>query len=229
MTEDEFFTEIEQGWACRQDELLALQNLASKMEVGDADQYRRALVLMLYAHFEGGVKFSLQVYVKYLNELNITVGDASAEIAAASVSDVMHALRDPFRKCKEFSRDLPDDSGLHRFARDRELMAVLPEIMSRTLSIDDGVVDTDSNLKPVVLRRILYRIGLDYKLYAHHDGVINRLIRTRNSIAHGESMAGVSKEKYESLREPVFDVMRDVKVRLRGCLRSKVFLRGVAA
>lgn len=105
MTEDEFFSELEAGWATRQAELLALQNLAARMEECDADRYRRAMVLMLYAHFEGGVKFSLLVYVKFLNELDIAIVDANAEIAAAGISDVMHALRDPHRKCPEFSRN----------------------------------------------------------------------------------------------------------------------------
>lgn len=229
MTEDEFFSELEDGWAIRQDELLNLQNLAARMNVADADRYRRAMVLMLYAHFEGGVKFSFQVYVKFLNELNIAVGDANTEIAAAGISDVMQALRDPYRKCPEFSRELPDDSDLHRFARDRELMSVLPEILSRKLSIDDRVVNTESNLKPVILRRILYRLGLDHHLYDHHEYAINKMIRIRNSIAHGESMAGVSEEKYEKLRDVVFDVMQDVRLKLRDCLHRQVYRRGAAA
>lgn len=229
MTEDQVFSDLEEGWAARQQELLTLQNFAARMEADDADKYRRALVLMLYAHFEGGIKFSLQVYVKFLNELEITVGDASSQIAAASVSDVMQALRDPSRKCKEFSRDLPDDSSLHRFARDKELMEVLPDILERKVVIDDRVVNTESNLKPVILRRILYRVGLDHHLYDHHEHVINKLIRVRNSIAHGESMSGVSKERYEDLRDVVFEVMRDVCMKLRDCVRRQVYLRQVIA
>lgn len=229
MTEDQVFSDLEDGWAMRQRELLALQNFAARMESDEADKYRRALVLMLYAHFEGGIKFSLQVYVKFLNELHITVGDASSEIAAASVSDVMQALRDPHRKCREFSRELPDDSDLHRFARDRDLMLVLPNIMSRKLSIDDRVVNTESNLKPVILRRILYRVGLDHNLYAHHERAINMLVRVRNGIAHGETMAGVSKERYEELRDVVFQVMRDVQLKLRDCLHRRVYLREAMA
>lgn len=229
MTEDEFFSELEAGWATRQAELLALQNLAARMQQCDADRYRRAMVLMLYAHFEGGVKFSLLVYVKFLNELDIAIVDANAEIAAAGISDVMHALRDPHRKCPEFSRELPDDSDLHRFARDRELMSVLPDILNRKLSIDDRVVNTESNLKPIILRRILYRLGLDHHLYDHHEYAINRLIRIRNSIAHGESMSGVSKERYDEVRDVVFDVMRDVRLRLRDCLHRQVYLRKAAA
>jgi hypothetical protein len=203
--------------------------MAAGMSQADGDRYRRALVLMLYAHFEGGIKFSIQVYVKYLNELEITVGNASSDIAAASISDVMHALRDPYRKCREFSKDLPDDSALHRFARDKELMQVLPDILSRKVAIDDKVVNTESNLKPVILRRILFRVGLDHHLYDHHESAINELIRVRNSIAHGESMSGVSKERYVELRDVVFDVMRDVRLRLRDCVHRQVYLRQAAA
>lgn len=95
--------------------------------------------------------------------------------------------------------------------------------------IDDRVVNTESNLKPAILGRILYRVGLDPHLYDHHEHAINKLIRVRNSIAHGESMSGVSRERYEQVRGVVFDVVRDVRMRLREFVRCQVYLRHVSA
>lgn len=108
-------------------------------------------------------------------------------------------------------------------------MEVLPEIMERRVVIDDRVVNTESNLKPAILGRILYRVGLDHHLYDRHEHAINKLIKVRNSIAHGESMSGVSRERCEQLRDIVFDVMRDVRMRLRECVRCQVYLRQVSA
>src|SRR5947207_897222 len=114
------WAEIEDDQAWREEEIRFFQNRAvSVADPNEQDQFRRALVLLLYAHFEGFVKFSLLLYVGAVNSAGVRCDEASYAVAAASLADLFAALRDPTRKCPEFRRDLPDDSALHRFARDR--------------------------------------------------------------------------------------------------------------
>jgi HEPN superfamily RiboL-PSP-like protein len=47
----------------------------------------------------------------------------------------------------------------------------------------------ESNLKPVVLRKILFRLGFPPETFASHEGTIHRLVNRRNNIAHGLSAA----------------------------------------
>lgn len=113
-------------------------------------------------------------------------------------------MRDPNRKCAEFARALPDDSALHRFARDREFMEVAWKIAARSVQIDpDVVADTESNLKPVVLRKMLFRLGLDPALAQPWEGAIHQLLNRRNDVAYGTAKAGLEEKEYGQLEQAV--------------------------
>jgi hypothetical protein len=86
--------EADQVW--RREELVFFQNQSGLIESSEKkDQYRRALVVMLYAHFEGFCKFALTLYVTSINNAGVTCGDVTPAIAASSLSDIFAALRNP--------------------------------------------------------------------------------------------------------------------------------------
>src|SRR6202012_5959932 len=90
--------ETEREW--RENEMRLLRNQIASISSDDARKIaRKALVVMLYAHFEGACKALLSMYVNRLNALGLVVDQVQPAIGAASVSDVMFALRDPARKC----------------------------------------------------------------------------------------------------------------------------------
>jgi hypothetical protein len=95
------------------------------------------------------------------------------------------------------------------------------------VTIPDDFVDTESNLKPVVLRKILYRLGLPHDQFSQHEGKIDRLLRVRNKIGHGESRSGVTAKDYEELRMIVFQIMEDVKRQIMESLGQGHFRRPV--
>lgn len=230
MTLDDFAIELERDQESREAEVRFLQNLVAELDLSEdaADRYRRSLVLMLYAHFEGAVKFSLQTYLRFVNEQGLKVSEVSSAIAAASLNDVLHALRDTKKKCDLFRRPLPDDSALHRFARERDFVDQLGDVLSRPVSIKDGFVDMESNLKPVVLQKLLYQVGLDPRMFAEHDGTIHKLLAIRNKISHGESMLGVKAVDYDQLRTATLRVMTELKAGLRQSLRTAAYRRVAA-
>jgi hypothetical protein len=216
--------EAEQEW--RESELRALQNMAESLpSEAEKDRFRRALVMMLYAHFEGFCKFSLGLYVREVNSARITCGDATYAIAAASLTDMFEALRNPLKKCDEFRNELPDDEKLHRFARDREFIERTHEIESRIVSIPDHIVDVEDNLKPIVLRKLLFRLGMDHDQFAAIEGQIHWLLNYRNGIAHGSFRDGVSEDRYHPLYEAVFNIMNAVKRDVLTALSNRGYLR----
>src|ERR1017187_9532491 len=102
--------ELEADRAWREDEIRFFQNQGADLDdTSEQEQYRRALVLLLYAHFDGFCKFALTVYVNAINGEGITCAAASHAIAAASLADVFMALRDQNSKCAEFQNSAPDD------------------------------------------------------------------------------------------------------------------------
>jgi hypothetical protein len=163
---------------------------------------RKALVVMLYAHFECVTKAIFAMYVNRLNALSLRVAEVVPALGAASLANVFRALRDPNTKCKEFARALPDDSALHRFARDRDFVEGAWTFASRALQIDgDSVVDTESNLKPVVLRKILFRLGMEPSTMQPWEGSIQQLLQRRNDVAHGTAKDGLSEDDYTKLEQ----------------------------
>ncbi|MBX3214329.1 MAG: hypothetical protein KF850_20005 [Labilithrix sp.] len=216
--------EAEREWREREMRLFRNQ-VASLANEDERKIARKMLVVMLYAHFEGVCKTLLSTYVIKLNALGLTVDGVEPAIAAASLYEVFKALRDPNKKCKVFARALPDDTQLHRFAREREFVEVAWQIATRPVQIDaDEVVNTESNLKPVVLRKILYQLGLDPKLAEPWEGTIDHLLRRRNDVAHGTAKGGLDEKDYSALEQAVALVIDGLVQAISQAIANKAYL-----
>ncbi len=195
--------ELEREWRDR--EMRDFRNRVAAIAGDDERRIaRKGLVVMLYAHFEGVSKALLAMYANNVNRLGLKVSDASYAISAASLSDVFVVLRDPQRKCPEFADLLPDDSALHRFARDKDFIEAVWRVAERSATLNtDNVVDTESNLKPVVLRKILFRLGLDPEVVRPWEGSLHWLLNKRNDVAHGSRRLGFEEKEYAEVEAAV--------------------------
>jgi hypothetical protein len=209
MKVEDFSAELESDLEWRQAEVLFFQNVSSGIRDTDLQRYLKSLVLVVYAHVEGYVKFSLSSYVRAINSQMLSCNDANDAIVAASLSDLLSALRDAQRKSKDFSK-APDDAALQQFCRDREFVSKSRDFFSMTVKIPDSAVNTESNLWPIVLRKNLYRLGLPHDRLSHLDGALSRLVNTRNEIGHGSRRDGVEWKDYLELRNAAFKVMQDI-------------------
>ena len=199
--------ELDREW--REAELRLLRNRIAYID--DESQQktaRKALVVMLYAHFEGLCRSLLNIYVKELNSLGILAADAHSALVASAHSDVFFALRDPQRKCDLFRRSLPDDTALHRYARDREFVENAADFGVRPIVLDpDKIIDTEENLKPIVLKKILFRLGLSPNLVDPWTSTIQELLKRRNDVAHGTARQGIDARDYNELEQAVWGVV----------------------
>ena len=186
------------------------------------------LVLILYAHFEGFCKFSLLSYVDAINQEEISCFKASPPIVAASLHEILKGLKNPESKSDLFRHAAPDDRKLHSYARDLEFIEHAREIMRSVMRIPDSTVDTESNLKPVVLKKNLFRLGLEIDTLNDHEGTIGKLLGLRNNIAHGASKNGIALEEYEKLRDSAFKVMSAVLHVVYDAFIGKAYIRQVA-
>jgi hypothetical protein len=219
------WAQIEQEQAWRTDEIRFFDNQASKLSEEDQDKFRRANILLLYAHYEGFCKFAFTIYVDTLNNEGLKCIDANFSLVAATLENVFRALRNPESRSAEFKNLLPDDKKLHLFARDKEFIENIEGFQQMTIVIPDSVVDTESNLKPVVLRKNLFRLGFPHDGLQAVEGNISWLLNIRNEIAHGASGRGVTKKEYEDLRNAAFLVMDTVKRYVMNALTLKEYLR----
>lgn len=226
MNLSELWAEIESEQTWRTDEIRFFQNQLINIDVeSKKDQHRRSLVLILYAHYEGFCKFAFAHYLKAINTCNIKCSEANYAIASATLSKLFLTLRNPKKKNDIFRRSLPDDSQLHKFARDREFLERISEIEHIIVSLDDKIIETESNLKPVILQKLLYRLGLPYEKFDDLRAQINKLLSYRNKIAHGETRDGISEVVYISLRDDVLFIMNEVKREIMNALENEKYLR----
>jgi hypothetical protein len=218
--------ELEADRAWREQEIRAFQNQGSSIvDEEEQNRYRRALVLLLYAHYEGFCKFAFTLYATAINDSGITCGQATYAVAAASLSDMFRNLRNPLKKCDLFRRELPDDAKLHQFAREREFVELTAEVEKRPVKIPDNLVDTESNLTPVVMKKNLYRLGLPHDQFEVHDCEINQLLNFRNGISHGDLKDGVRESIYLKLRTATFSIMSELGTGIMKALSEQVYIR----
>ena len=219
--------ELELAW--RLDELRLLQNqLGLISSESDRDRYRKMLVVMLYAHFEGFCKEAWLLYVDTINRLGIHRLQANDAIASASLAEVFRALEDPQRKCDEFRRQLPDDAKLHRFHRQMEFVIELRNIWRRQVALPEELIDTEANLSVPQLRKSLFRLGLAIDSFEAYEGSIHRLVNLRHAVAHGAYKQGVPDADYVAFRYAIFDVMNGMSRLIWGALVDRKYLKRTA-
>ena len=176
--------EIEADRLWRSEEIRLLHNQASGLAEAKKGVFRRSLVVMVYAHLEGFCARALEIYVAKINGLSLKVSDVDWGLATAALAQTFDKLHNKDLKCSIFKNDLPEDAKLHRFARDRDFLESITCFEQEQVLVDsDLVVSTDSNLKPVVLRKMLFRLGLDHAMADPWSGQLHQLLGKRNNLS----------------------------------------------
>ncbi len=226
MNLEEIRGQLEAEFTFRAEELYFFKNqIVNTRSEKEAERFRRALVLILYSHFEGFFKFALELYVDELNKANLSRGEVNSRIATAAMFEIFEALKDPNKKCQEFKKGLPEDSKLHTHARSIEFIESYDTLLKAPLKIPSSIVDAESNLKPVIIKKNLYRLGFDYKLYEDIHGQVDYLLKLRNNISHGTTKDGIDKKSYESLEGVVMHIIQSIQVHVFNALKDRSFLK----
>lgn len=200
---NEIASQIELEGAWRDTEYTQVRNaLYSQSSTQDQREcFNKSLLLLLYSHYEGFCKSAFSIYIEGINSLTLKCHQVNTPIRASSLQAVFDAYDQLDRKGKIFKKILPDDSTLHRLCRRTEFIESLDNFNDLVVKLDvEKVTDVESNLWPHVLKKILYRSGLNTEAFQNEEGDLSRLVNRRNAIAHGAQRTGVSTvdfEKYE--------------------------------
>lgn len=226
MTANELRAELEAELAWRQGELAFFKNQLNSLSNEEAkDKYRKCLVLILYSHMEGYIKIALQTYIKFINRQQLFRKDANSGLMAASMNREFNAYDNLDRKCNIFRRTLPEDTSLHRFFRRVDFLIQMEDFQNTYLEVDDLVVDTESNLWYSVLQKNLYKIGLPTDMFQQYQIELDALVNRRNSIAHGDSRAGVSSREFEKWENKVNSMITDITMTIYDYANNQRYLR----
>jgi hypothetical protein len=225
MTIDTVWAQLEQDLAWRTDEIRLLSNSRNGLKSeGERDRFRRAQLVMLYAHAEGFCKVALLLYLKAINETEIPCSAASDQLVASAFSELFHAVQFGDRKGRVFATKLPSDSKLMLPARRRDFVAEYDRLMLRAIHLPESIVNTESNLTPVVLRRNLFRLGFAPDLMQQYEVGLDELVNRRNNIAHGIDDSVVKATDYERLQRNVFQAMDWIAFAIVDALDRSLYL-----
>jgi len=227
---EEVRVELESDLTWRSDEIRFLKNqLAYILREDDKERYRKSLLVMLYSHYEGFCKTAFLIYINVINKEKLQRKEANQNLTACSLHNVFTAYEDMDRKPDKyreiFKNALPEEKALHRFARQVDFVVNIDNIWDEVIVVSEEIADTESNLWPIVLKKILFRLGLPEQSFKEYEGSISRLVNMRNGVAHGRDKDGIKEDVYGSIEKTVFDIMQGVIDVIIDTLKSQKYLR----
>ncbi|WP_156290580.1 MAE_28990/MAE_18760 family HEPN-like nuclease [Oceanobacillus salinisoli] len=218
--------QIEEEITWRSNEIRFLKNQLSNIsKESDREKYRKSLVVMLYSHYEGFCKTLFLIYVHEINIKRISRSQVNNFIATASFEEAFRAYDNKDKKNKFFKKLLPEDEKLHRYSRQVDFLSAMDDLWKEKVVIPEKIIDTESNLKPVVLRKLLFRLGFPYDSFAHYEGKIDLLLNKRNNIAHGTEKEGINEDDYNKIEKATFGIIDELKIMIIKALENKVYLK----
>jgi hypothetical protein len=187
----------------------------------------KSIILLLYAHWEGYIKKSSKLYIKYISDKNVRLGDLCGNFKAV-------ALKNYISRCLETKERLT-------MANEIIFIEKYLKLEARNFSIDidmnndfgKEIIDTESNLKPKVFKNIISILGLNYKkaVETRERYIDSHLLANRNLIGHGskyensvEDFALTIKD-VEKLKDIIFSIIDNFRDELLEYVRNEFFLK----
>lgn len=151
----------------------------------------RAAIPVIYAHWEGHVKISANLYLDYIASLGLKSCELADNLIALSAR-----------------------TKLSQLSENKQIIAMIDfirdfrKIEDEPITFDLRVaINTESNLKFSVFLNILHSIGIDPDKYFVYSKFIDEtLLKIRNGIAHGEH-CHAQKHDFDSISEKVFNLL----------------------
>lgn len=154
--------------------------------------FTRAGIALLYAHWEGFIKKSSEIYLEYVSKLGLKYEELETCF-------VIFGLKGKINTLVSSRKSKPNIDAID-FIRDS-----LGQVAILKLS---GAVNTESNLSSSVFENIASSIGLSITPYQTKFNLIDSsLVERRNKIAHGEYL-DLQSGDFGLLVEEVLNLMR---------------------
>ena len=227
---EDLSTELEQEYFSRIEEINKIENFFESNRADNnedlADIMRKSLILLLYAHFEGFCKQAFQSYIIYINKEQIPISSVKAGLAAANMNSAFQKLFDTNYK-PVMINTYSSDGAIQLHGRKREFIMSYDTSLAQEMSLGEEFINTEANLYPDVLRKILFQLDLDSSLIDAYQGQIHKLVNIRNSFAHGGRDRPPTQNEYNDYKQAALDTMRNVKSIVEAAFFNRSYLKAV--
>lgn len=169
----------------------------------------RAALSMLYAHWEGFVKTAATAYIRFVSLQRLRYAELSANFLALSVRRLL-------RPASEANRIGAHIAVAEFFLRDLERQSSLPH---------RDEIRAEGNLSARVLHEVIDTLGLDYSPFEMKARLIDEiLLKTRNTIAHGEYLL-IDMSRYRELSAEVVEMLDIFRVQVSNAAALQQYRR----
>ncbi len=207
LTHEEFCSKLDRDLAWRRRELTALRFAVESASESDASFMIRAAFVMLYAHWEGFTKSAAQLYLRYVAQRRVRCDSLSAAFVALAIRPYARRIAS-IEKPEEYIR---------------ECQRLLAALNGNAVIHWESEIITGSNLNFDRFRRILLGIGIDPNPFLTKQGLIdNRLVHTRNSVAHGNEFMPDFAD-YKELHDVLLELLAEVHDKIGQAVQQKAY------
>ena len=207
-----FLDEINNDISWRMSELASIKTIPLRYHL--LPEHKALLIKYsvpsIYALWEGFVKNAFGVYIREINKLAIPISDVHIDLLTHTLSSI-----------DKLSLENPRMS----YRTKREFIEFYQNTISLPLIITDKL-PTKSNVDFGVINEILIRFNLK-QLPKSFEGGLKKLLRFRNSIAHGDISIPVKMENIEFFSKLINDLMVEILLNIESGYNSKTFLKTI--
>ncbi|WP_349409355.1 MAE_28990/MAE_18760 family HEPN-like nuclease [Pseudalkalibacillus sp. SCS-8] len=207
-TIEELEQALDEDFAWRRKELTSLKNEVKKSKDPILKTKIRTGITLLYAHWEGFIKNSADLYLQYVSLRRLSYQELNTSLMALSLK----------KKMNEFVET--NQSSIHSQFIDY----ILNNLNERAHLPHQDIINTQSNLSSKVLKEIMHTIGLDYTEFKLKENLIDyKLLNSRNNIAHGQYLV-IGKDDYLNLHDEIVSLLVLFKNKINNCAINKLYL-----
>lgn len=169
----------------------------------------RALLAMLYAHYEGFTKFCWETLLDHIQSEGVSRSQLTKPFAMLSLEGEFKSLRG------NTSSDYLWDFAASRFNA----------ALERSARFEEGCrPSTESNLWPNVYEREAQKMELSCVIMDGHRQTLKSLVSRRNDIAHGKENMLRDLDEYQKFEEAVVSVMHELALSVLSSAEEKSYL-----
>ncbi len=199
-------SEIDADIEWRTAELSSIQTLPVRYRLRDRDEsiYLKSSILMIYAIWEGFVVKSLTAIVRYINSLELN----SSQLNDALLTHMLDG-------------HVQFHHGRVKFEQKKVQVLKIVSVLDDKVQVP-AQLDTRSNVNFDVANELFERLCLD-KLENKYKSPLSKLLKFRNSIAHGENSLPVNLGIVNEFVRLVQEMMDYVRDRLESYLELQLY------
>lgn len=207
--------ELQRELAWRKKELSDLKIMVQETsEKRNHDTALRSGLPLLYAHWEGFVKYSLSFYLEYVSKQKITYNKLNDCFLALTLKKDIDIFSN--------SGNTKSDIHIKTVKRINELKATESSIPYKKQ------IDTKSNLNSTLFKELMTMVGLDFREYEPSFKMIDsELLNMRNQIAHGSHLQSISldKDTYIQIHEKIIFILERLKNEIYEYAEKEMYLK----